>query len=427
MPRIIRSKAPHYGEQRVFIATPAYGDVCCGYAMSLFETGRKLEQAGISSELFLLSGNCHVDDSRNECVRSFLETDCTELLFLDADLRWNEDDFTNLLSYDVDVVGATYPLKQNDEAFPVLDIGEEQENGLYKVNGLPTGFLRIKRHVLQRLYNESIKFKGKKDSKDRLPLGLIFERTIENFNRYGGDYAFCKKWRATGGSIYLMPDATFNHFGEHVWTGNYNRFQRRMNGKGTEDYLLAVEEGFENIENIVEFYNDWGNDWSATPEFLVSCVNFARKCKSNILEMGSGMTTLAMAKANPNIKIHSFEHDPFWSKKMRDALKKYDIDNVILHQKPLKEYDNYYWYDVAGLPKEHYDFVVCDGPPRVISSRRGLFDNLSSCINGGLVLMDDADDQNQLDILNDWSSKNNRKVDLLGEERLFAISTKGIE
>jgi acetone carboxylase gamma subunit len=39
----------------------------------------------------LLSGNCHVDDARNSVVREFLASDCTELVFIDADVSWEPE------------------------------------------------------------------------------------------------------------------------------------------------------------------------------------------------------------------------------------------------------------------------------------------------------------------------------------------------
>jgi predicted O-methyltransferase YrrM len=416
VPRVIRSKRAHIGEQRAFLATPAYGDVSAGFASALFDAGKFLS---VSNELFLLTGNCHVDDSRNECVRSFLETDCTDLVFLDADMRWDVKDLERLLSYDLDIVGGTYPLKQSVESFPVLNIKGE-ENGLIEVDGLPTGFLRIKREVLQTLYDKAPKFRGKKDSLERLPLGLIFERTLEGGNRYGGDYTFCKRATENGYRIFLDPDIDFNHFGEEVWSGNYKRFRRKENGEGTKEALEAISNKTEEVENLVEFYSEWGNKWSASIEFLKTCISAVRNVKGDVLEMGAGMTTLAMAKANPDIHIHSFEHDLMWAEKLRHAIKQYDIKNVTLYQLPLKDYCDYRWYDIKDLPRKKYELVICDGPPRIISERKGLFDKLSNYI--GILLMDDVDDPNQLNSVTDWAVSKGRNVDILGEERSFAIS-----
>lgn len=391
------------------MAVPSYSDVSAGLASALFDL------KDIDAELYILTGNCHVDDSRNECVRSFLETDCERLMFIDADMRFHPEAVRKILEFDEDIVGGTYPLKQKETTFPVLKLGEKKGE-LYEVDGLPTGFLSISRRVLTELYNKYPKFKGKADG-TRIPLSLIFERTLEGGSRYGGDYTFCLRAKELGFKIYLYPDIDFGHFGEEVWQGNYKRFLRKQNQEGTGDYLEKLFKKEEQAEDLIGFYDEWANDWSATPEFLVTCVQASRNSKK-ILEMGAGMTTLAMAKANPEAEIHSFEHDPMWAKKMRHAFKEHNITNVTLHQLPLKKYFEYYWYDTADLPAQQYDLLVIDGPPRYLAERKGVFEQIPYFITKAIILMDDCDDPNQKQCLEDWADS---PPVYLGEERTFAI------
>jgi GT2 family glycosyltransferase len=35
----------------------------------------------------------------------------------------------------------------------------------------------------------------------------------------GEDYAFCERFRAAGGTIWLRPDIVLTHVGSHVFTG----------------------------------------------------------------------------------------------------------------------------------------------------------------------------------------------------------------
>ncbi len=106
---------------RVFIATPSYtGKVDNTYLFSLMQSIPKLERAGICVDHYLLCYNCHVDDGRNGIVRDFLLSDCTDLVFIDADVAWQADDLLKLIKYDRDVVAGVYPKRAtHDLEFPV--------------------------------------------------------------------------------------------------------------------------------------------------------------------------------------------------------------------------------------------------------------------------------------------------------------------
>ena len=82
--------------QKVLLATTVYESPSAGYVFSIQKTRMALEAAGIQTAYLLLSGNCHVDDARNIVVQHFLLTDCTDLVFIDADVYWNTDAMTLL-------------------------------------------------------------------------------------------------------------------------------------------------------------------------------------------------------------------------------------------------------------------------------------------------------------------------------------------
>ena len=84
MPRMFHRPVAGSG-QRVFLATPCYGGLSAGYAFALFASSAALSKAGMVAELAIYSGNCHVDDSRHTLVADFLASECTDLVFLDAD------------------------------------------------------------------------------------------------------------------------------------------------------------------------------------------------------------------------------------------------------------------------------------------------------------------------------------------------------
>src|SRR5215470_5359285 len=49
--------------------------------------------------------------ARNRALANFMKTDCTDLIFIDSDVSWDVKSFMRLICHPVDVVGATYRKK----------------------------------------------------------------------------------------------------------------------------------------------------------------------------------------------------------------------------------------------------------------------------------------------------------------------------
>ena len=97
---------------KVMLAVPTYDKPDTSLTFALARSRQALSEAGIQSALLILEGNCHVDDARNSIVRDFLESDCTELVFLDADVTFEPKDLVQLCGRDVDIVGGVYPYRR---------------------------------------------------------------------------------------------------------------------------------------------------------------------------------------------------------------------------------------------------------------------------------------------------------------------------
>lgn len=374
---------------KVFIAVPSYGDLAAGFVLSLFRTQEELIKQGINYELEIFSGNCHVDDSRNRLVRDFLETDCTDFFFLDADLKWSAKDFVNLLLTSKDVVAGTYPLKQDgDQTFPVIhkqgEIWADSE-GLIEVENVPTGFLRIKRHVLEKMSDKAPGFPSKSDDEDRMLIPLIFERTLVNNVRWGGDYAFNQKWKSMGGKIYLNADMSFQHFGENSWEGNYGKHLKTSNDLIIPEILEKIKNKTETHEDIEDLFKVWGNEWAADFELLFTLIEVCRTLEGRVLEFGSGLSSLLMASANPDLKVYTCESDYVHYHNLKYKAKKYGVTNLEVILSPLE--DGFY----TNLPDGEFELLFCDGPPRIIG-RQGFVEK-GFYKAKGVIIMDDIDEE----------------------------------
>lgn len=377
---------------RAFLAVPSYGGLEPSFVASLYGSQYALRAAGIPATLDLLTGHCHVDDSRNVLVRDFLESDCTDLVFLDSDVGWQAQDLVRLLLVDRDIVAGVYPLKQSPQKFPIRPIPGEiwsESDGCVEVEGVPTGFLRIRRHVLEALYAPSNKFLGQAESLDRKPIGIIFERTYEDGQRFGGDYSFCRKAKAAGFKVHVLPDMAFEHTGAHVWRGSLGAFWRREHGVTEANFikgLEAIRKGTETPADIAAMCEHWGNiPWAAGAGLVETWVLLAREARGAILECGAGLTTLLAAAANPGVTVYALEHDDQWAARIRGAAETYGIPNVRIVRAPLVDR----WYAVPHDLPRSFGLVLVDGPPRDISDRGRVAQHLDLSL--ATVVWDDLD------------------------------------
>lgn len=154
--------------------------------------------------------------ARNRIARSFLdvkEADC--LVFLDADISWTAGDMARLAKRPQDVIGGTYRAKREDTLFHVRG-SPEKHGDLYKVEGVPTGFLKVSRKAFETIHANPYKDENGRDMRDYFPTGY------HNGEIWGEDYGFCRLWRESGGSVWLDPTIKLRHHdGNRCYTGDF--------------------------------------------------------------------------------------------------------------------------------------------------------------------------------------------------------------
>lgn len=402
--------------QRVFLAVAAYQGLSAGFTYALFHSAQALQSAGIESELAIFSGNCHVDDSRNRLVRDFLNSDCTDLVFLDADVQWFPRELVELTQYDRDVVAGIYPKKHGDDGYPLMLLPGEiwsDRDGLIEVLGVPTGFLRIKRHVLETLAAKSQYYNAKNDANSAVP--CIFERQIHDGERWGGDYVFCRKWRETGGKIYIAPKMRFEHSGEHTWAGSVGPWLKQRAGLGLVDALNAFRAGTEDIQDAVDLFDAWGNPYAADPILLMGLGMAARNTKGPILELGAGLSTLVLASSAPHTELHVLEDSPIYAEQVMSAAARHGLTNIVMHCRDVKDG----WYDTSTLPAHVWSLVFIDGPRRTIGGRIEAFYRMD--LSHSTVIADDVQGDGGIPELKTQLEKTHR-VEVCGAARRnFAV------
>jgi hypothetical protein len=232
----------------VFIATPCFGGlVTQGYMQSVLALMQCCAPYNIQLTLALLGNDALITRSRNSLVSSFLNaTNCTHLLFIDADITFEPDQLFRMLQADKDVVGGIYPIKALDweqAARPaVAETPEEQalhyvgnpghnarwDGDFATADYAGTGFLLIRREAIVSMiaaypalrYSHIHAYPRTKSTPDTQY--ALFECMIDpQTGLYlSEDFAFCQRWRDSGGDIWLDTAGKLTHVGSHSFLGN---------------------------------------------------------------------------------------------------------------------------------------------------------------------------------------------------------------
>jgi predicted O-methyltransferase YrrM len=394
--------------KKVLLAVPTYACPDTSLTFALARSREALTEAGIQSALLILEGNCHVDDGRNSIVRDFLESDCTDLVFLDADVTWEPGGLVTLCERDEDIVGGVYPYRrEGSDNMPVRLMGDgEVRDGLREVEGLPTGFMKIRRHVLERMVAESPWYWDK-----IYPTALVFNRSEpdENHTRWGGDINFCKRWREMGGKLYAVEDIRLGHVAKVIVRDSLAAHLRRLVGDTLAYLAPRFRDGTETDDDYNEVFRYAGNNYAADAGVLALCVGLARKCRGPIIETGSGLSSVLMALAGSE-NVYSLEHAEHYAQQTLRWAGEAGVTNVGLCCAPMVDF----WYDLAAfdLPNK-FALGFCDGPPRLYGTRMRFFDEIAPRCSA--ILVDDIKTDNGFARqVSEWAAANGRTFQILG-------------
>lgn len=214
----------------LMVATPMAGGGLCDLSFTSGLDALRVAclARGIRLSTVFLRGESDVQMARNRCFAQFLASDHSHLLFIDADIGFSPDAALRLIAHDRPIVGATYAKKSaglTQFAVSLLPRAERTATGLVEVNGLPGGFLMIQRAAAERLagaYRDLAFDPGDgQDSAEgwRAQLFNVFGAELSDRTRWSEDIAFCRRWIAIGGQVWLDPYILLQHWGMHCFTG----------------------------------------------------------------------------------------------------------------------------------------------------------------------------------------------------------------
>jgi hypothetical protein len=240
-------------ERFVLIGTPCYGGLVTHlYMQSVLRLMMAPQQAGLRLGIIMNAHDSLITRARNTIVANFLDTpDATHLMFIDADIGFELNEFYRLLAFDEDFVAGRYPLKVRDwakisalakTAAPDADLESlglnyvghpcaienlETRDGFMTGIYAGTGFMLLKRRVLDRMiaahpetkYRQAQTYPKNRPASDHLY--NLFDCTIDaaTGDYLSEDFTFCQRWRKLGEKLWLDTQSALTHVGAHEFKG----------------------------------------------------------------------------------------------------------------------------------------------------------------------------------------------------------------
>lgn len=251
----------------LIILTPCYNSsMYVTYTESLLQTMFMCKDLGINATVHFCRNDSLVSRARNNLIAKAMSIPtATHFLFIDADITWTPFDILKLLVADKHIVGGIYPIKNyefdklaanpnavNDifarknksqlkDAFSNKEYLQtnmvryninyvsnmlEIENNLTKVKHLATGFMLIKRSVIevmskafpQTKYVDDVNFLSGKENDFAYAL---FDCGVEDNHYLSEDWMFCRRWQKMGGSVYADITINLDHTGVETYKGSF--------------------------------------------------------------------------------------------------------------------------------------------------------------------------------------------------------------
>ena len=245
-------------KEKIFIATPCYGgQLTEAYFRSTIRLLTFCNQHQIPIAFGTIANESLVTRARNVLVAYFLKSDFTRLMFIDADIEFQVEDVIKLIAHNKEVAVGAYPkkgvnwqriresVKQTDQPFDdkaIASFGSDYainfkfinreakqiaiENGLIRLHDGATGFMMIKREVIQKMIEKYPELKYNNDLNTPPELNPHFYAFFDTMidpkdKRYlSEDYTFSRRWQDIGGEIWLDPSISLNHYGSFNFQGN---------------------------------------------------------------------------------------------------------------------------------------------------------------------------------------------------------------
>ncbi len=199
-------------EPSIFIATPLGGPMV-HYAYT----------AGALQAMSKFAGRIAIDTqmgsflprNRDMLAMRFLDSGASHLMSVDSDIGWSPDQVQKLLDTGLECVSGLYGKKQPTSTVPAKLIDPECQDVIAEAEYAPGGFILCARSVIERMVGAYRHMQYRTERGDAYALwsyqftqGVTYDQE---------DVAWCRRWRAIGGKIYLHRGVVVRHYGDYAY------------------------------------------------------------------------------------------------------------------------------------------------------------------------------------------------------------------
>ena len=238
---------------KLFISTPCYNAMMTlHYTTSLLKLIQALSERNISYVVDFLGNESLIPRARNRSLEKFIVSDCSHMLFIDADIGFEPDAVLDILKYDKAVVGCLYPRKdisidrvlwslQNERdskervdsralefvynTYKTRDNKVITDGDYTRVNHIGTGFMLVQRDIITKLcsiHKELIVTNGELPGEQY----ALFDCMIKNRNYLSEDYSFCQRVNDGGGEVCVNTKHNLIHMGSYCFNSDLKNRQK---------------------------------------------------------------------------------------------------------------------------------------------------------------------------------------------------------
>jgi glycosyltransferase involved in cell wall biosynthesis len=210
--------------RKVLIGTPSYdGRIDVWFANSLLGTVKIAIEKNIHVHAIYTSYDSLIQRARNSLFRLALQGGYDDLFFIDSDCEWEPEWFFRLLDRPEPIVGGALIKKSGKEGYTVKLVDKNlkwsEDKKLIEVDGVGTGFMKISRFALEKLWEISDPYMSEGEEHR-----MICDIKVENGDLISEDYILGNKWKSLGYKVWLDPTITLNHIGTKKYKGDFQNF-----------------------------------------------------------------------------------------------------------------------------------------------------------------------------------------------------------
>ena len=218
----------------VHFCLPMYNGICNEATfISMIKFGIIAAKLGVNYSIDTMVNESLIPRGRNNLVSKFLHNKtATHLMFIDVDLGFDAESILRLLCANQDLVGGVYPMKRIPIRYVINTVPNPVVTGdLVEVSTLGTGFMMIKRHVIESMIAAHPELKYR----DNIGIGAqyepymygLFDTMIDPDGNYlSEDWTFCYLWRMMGGKIFADTGIKLDHTGYHKYAGDVQELKK---------------------------------------------------------------------------------------------------------------------------------------------------------------------------------------------------------